>query len=734
MATLLYRLGRFSFRRRGLVALIWVVLLGAFGAGAATLSGQTSDSFTIPGTESQEALDVLAERFPEAAADGAQGRVVFAAPDGQTLTDPANQQAVESVVAELADAPQVATVADPFQSQAVSPDGTVAYAQVNYDVMFGDLTDEAKDALDDAVQAGRDAGLTVEVGGDVVEEVPATSATELIGVAVAALVLVITFGSFVAAGLPLLTAVLGVGIGVAGITALTGFIDMGSTTPILAMMLGLAVAIDYALFIVSRYRHELALGREGEEAAGRALGTAGSAVVFAGLTVVIALAGLSVVGVPMLTEMGLAAAATVLVAVLIALTLLPALLGFAGRRVLAGRVPGLKARDPESDEGRPGLGQRWARLVTRRPIPVLLVAVVGMLAVAIPALDLRLGLPDQGSAGTETTQRKAYDLLADGFGPGFNGPLLVVVDTSESADPQRAAEQVAGVVGRLDDVAAVVPPALDPDRDTALMTVIPQGSPSSAATEDLVGAIRDTASDIEADAGAAVMVTGTTAITIDFSETMNDALVPYLALVVGLSFVLLTMVFRSLLVPLKAALGFLLSMMATFGVTVAVFQNGFLADLIGVEQTGPIISMLPIFLIGVVFGLAMDYEVFLVTRMREEFVHGAAPRQSIVTGFQHGGRVVAAAAVIMISVFAGFIFAHDEMIKQMGFALAIAVAFDAFVVRMTIVPAVMALLGRRAWWLPRWLDRVLPDVDVEGERLTRRLARDTAVEEPVHVP
>ncbi|WP_026875535.1 MMPL family transporter [Jiangella gansuensis] len=732
MATLLYRLGRFSYRRRRLVALIWVVLLGVFGAGAATLSGQTSDSFSIPGTESQEALDLLADRFPEAAADGAQGRVVFAAPDGETLADPANQQIVQSVVAELAEAPQVASVADPYQSQAVSPDGAIAYAQVNYDVMFGDLSDEAREGLDDAVQAGRDAGLTVEVGGDVVEEVPATGATELVGVAVAALVLIITFGSFVAAGLPLLTAVLGVSIGVAGITALTGFIDMGSTTPILAMMLGLAVAIDYALFIVSRYRHELEVRGDGEEAVGRALGTAGSAVAFAGLTVVIALSGLAVVGVPLLTEMGLAAAATVLVAVLIALTLLPALLGFAGQRVLSGRIPGLKARDPESDEGRPGLGQRWGRMVTRRPIPVLLVAVAGILALAVPALDMRLGLPDQGTAGAETTQRKAYDMLADGFGPGFNGPLLVVVDTTGAADPQQTAGQVAGAVGELDDVAAVVPPMLNQSGDTALMTVIPQSSPSSAATEDLVGDIRAAAGDFESATGAAVMVTGTTAITIDFSETMNDALVPYLALVVGLSFVLLAMVFRSVLVPLKAALGFLLSMLATFGVTVAVFQEGFLADVIGVEQTGPIVSLLPILLIGVVFGLAMDYEVFLVTRMREEYVHGASPKQAIVTGFQHGGRVVGAAAIIMISVFAGFVFAHDPMIKQIGFALAVAVALDAFVVRMTIVPAVMSLLGRAAWWLPRWLDRILPDVDVEGERLTRRLEAGAEAQQPVH--
>jgi len=721
MATFLYRLGRLSFRRRRAVVAAWLALLVLFGIGAATLSEDTTDSFSIPGTQSQQAIDLLGERFPEASADGATARVVFAAPEGQTLNDPASKAAVEQVVATLTDAPQVVNVADPYTASAVSPDGTVAYAQVTYDVQAGEMTQEARDALAAAAEPARDAGLAVEMGGDAVQEQIEQGGTEILGVAVAAVVLVITFGSLLAAGLPLLTAILGIAISVSAITAASGFVDLSSSTSTLALMLGLAVAIDYALFIVSRYRHELALGRDGEEAAGRALGTAGSAVVFAGLTVIIALAGLSVVGVPMLTQMGLAAAFSVVIAVVIALSLLPALLGFMGRRIVGGRIPGLRSGDPESDEGKPRMGLRWARFVTRRPVAVLTVAVLGMLTLAVPALDLRLGLPNEGTMAPDTTQRKAYDLLAEGFGPGFNGPLTVVVDAAGSASPQAAVQQVADTVGTLDGVAAVTPAVFNQTGDTALITVVPTTGPGTAETEDLVGAIRDQSAGLESETGATTLVTGATAINIDFSEKVSAAMLPYLMLVIGLSFLLLLLVFRSILVPIKATLGFLLTMAATFGAVVAVFQWGWLADLVGVDQTGPVMSLLPIFLIGVVFGLAMDYQVFLVTRMREAHVHGEEPTPAVVHGFQHGARVVTAAAIIMMSVFSGFILSGEDIIKQVGFALAVAVLFDAFVVRMTIVPAVMTLLGSRAWWLPSWLDRVLPNVDVEGEGLRRKL-------------
>ncbi|MFF0109415.1 MMPL family transporter [Streptomyces hirsutus] len=726
MATLLYRLGRFAFRRRHFTALFWVALLALAGVGAAGAPVAGNTSFSIPGTEAQKAFDVLEERFPGASADGATARVVFKAPAGEKMTDAGNKAIVRDTVEELSGGSEVARVTDPYQGGGVSRDGTVAYASVSYQVSGMELEESSRDSLEDAAEGARDAGLTVEIGGDALQAVPETGATEIIGIGVAAVVLVITFGSLVAAGLPLLTALIGVGIGVAGITALASTLELGSTTSILATMIGLAVGIDYALFIVSRYRAELAEGREREDAAGRAVGTAGSAVVFAGLTVVIALVGLSVVNIPMLTKMGIAAAVTVAIAVLIALTMVPALLGYAGRRVRAAGEKGKRRGREDEEKGngtakekaqRPNMGTRWARFVVRRPVAVLLLGVVGLGAAAIPASSLELGLPDDGSQPTSTTQRRAYDLLSEGFGPGFNGPLVVVVDAKNSDDPDAVFRQTGDDIKALDDVVSVSPAAPNKAGDTATITVVPDSKPSSVATEDLVHDIRDAGTGVKADTGADVLVTGATAMNIDVSQKLNDALVPYLTLVVGLAFLLLIVVFRSILVPLKAALGFLLSVMAALGAVVAVFQWGWLSGLMGVEETGPVMSMMPIFMVGVVFGLAMDYEVFLVTRMREAYVHGEKPDEAVVTGFRHGARVVSAAAVIMMAVFAGFIGSSESMVKMIGFGLAIAVFFDAFVVRMAIVPAVLALLGKKAWWLPKWLDRALPNVDVEGEGL-----------------
>ncbi|WP_326667519.1 MMPL family transporter [Streptomyces canus] len=725
MATFLYKLGRLAFRRRHFVALIWVALLTLAGVGAASAPAAGSTSFSIPGTEAQKAFDLLEQRFPGASADGATGRMVFKAPEGEKMTDAANKATVAKTVKELGDGSEVVSVTDPFTTNAVSKDGTVAYASVRYDAPAMELKDATRDALEKAADEARATGLTVDVGGDALQAAAEPGAVgEVIGLAIAAVVLVMTLGSLVAAGLPLLTAIIGVGIGVSTITALAKALDLGDTTSTLALMIGLAVGIDYALFIVSRYRAELAEGRDREDAAGRATGTAGSAVVFAGLTVVIALAGLAVVNVPMLTKMGLAAAGTVVIAVLIALTMIPALLGYAGRKV---RPAGEKRRKTTGTAlAKPNLGTRWASFVIRRPAAVLLLGVVGLGAIALPVSQLELGLPDDGSQPTSTTQRRAYDLLSEGFGPGFNGPLMIVVDAKSSDDPKAAATTVTDGIKGLKDVVTVTPATFNKAGDTATITVVPDSKPSSTETEDLVHNIRD---DIASKADADVLVTGTTAMNIDFSQKLSDALIPYLALVVGLAFLLLIVVFRSILVPLKAALGFLLSVLAALGAVVAVFQWGWLGGVLGVEETGPIMSMMPIFMVGVVFGLAMDYEVFLVTRMREAYVHGESASQAIVTGFKHSARVVVAAAVIMMAVFGGFISSSESMIKMIGFGLAIAVFFDAFIVRMAIVPAVLALLGRRAWWLPKWLDRALPNVDVEGEGLRTQAEKDADPDE-----
>lgn len=702
MAALLYRLAHFAFRRRILVSLIWAAVLVTLGIGAGTLSGQLSNAVTIPGTESQQAIDNLKARFPEAKLGGASARVVIEAPAGQKITDPANEADARQLVSHLKQLPKAAAVTDPFTSGTVSPDGRVALAQISYGVQASELTAADRTAVTDSLTSARQSGLTVEVGGDVSQASPTPGATEGIGVLIAAIVLTVTFGSLLAAGLPLLTALLGVGVGMAGLYTVSGFVDLNSNAPILALMLGLAVGIDYALFIVSRYGHELADGKEPREAVAHSVGTAGSAVVFAGLTVIIALAGLTVVGIPFLGQMGIAAAGTVAVAVLIALTLLPAVLGFAGRKLLPKR---------RKENAKATNGERWARFVANHRVPVLIVSVLGLLVVAVPALSMRLGLPNDATAAPDSTQRKAYDIVAESFGPGMSAPLVVTLTDASTGDAMQAADRIA----RLGDVAMVTPPKFNQPHDTAMFTVIPKSGPSDQRTEDLVSTIRGQAG------GTKLAVTGQTALQIDVSEKLAGAMVPYLALIVGLAFLLLMLVFRSILVPLKATLGFLGTVAATLGAVVAVFQWGWLDNLLGVESTGPIMSMLPILLVGVLFGLAMDYQVFLVTRMREEHVHGAPAPQSMITGFRHGSRVVVAAALIMISVFAGFVLDGTTLIQSIGFALAFGVLVDAFVVRMTIVPAVMALLGKGAWWLPRWLDRALPNVDVEGERLAKRL-------------
>ncbi|MGW7290983.1 MMPL family transporter [Streptomyces xiamenensis] len=718
MATLLYRLGRFSFRARGRIAAAWLVLLALLGLAAATLMSPTTDEFSMPGTESQQALDDLGRQFPEAS--GATGTIVIAAPEGGGL-DPA---AVAPVVEEAAGIDGVIAVMDPFETGAVSPDGRYALVQLQFDTSIDKITDGQRSAYE-AVGAGVE-DLRVEHGGEIMGGEVEIGSTEILGVLVAAVVLVITFGSLVAAGMTLLNALIGVAIGMAGLFSLTSVIELTSTAPILALMLGLAVGIDYSLFITSRYRQYLAEGVAPEEAAGRATGTAGSAVVFAGATVIIALTGLSVVGIPFLTFMGLAAAGTVAVAVLVALTLLPAFLSFAGPKILPRKQ---RAESGKAEAPTEGFGFTWGRLVTHKlRIPILLLATAGLLALTLPAQNMRLALPDAGTAAEGSPAREAYDLTAEGFGEGFNGRLIAVVNGADPQSTGAAVEEAAGLIMATDGILAVTPPQLNEQGTTALLTVIPEAGPTDTVTEDAVHAIRDQVGGIE---GADIALTGVTALGIDVSEKLADAMPIYLLLVVGLSILLLMLVFRSVLVPLKAALGFLLTVGATFGITVAIFQEGHLAELVGVDAPGPLVSFLPILLIGILFGLAMDYEVFLVSRMREDYVHGADPQAATVSGMGHNARVVTAAALIMTSVFGGFVFMDDPIIKSIGFALAIGVVIDAFVVRMALVPAVMSLLGRAAWWLPAPVDKVLPDLDIEGEKLNRQLAAEQREQDSV---
>ncbi len=720
MATHLYRLGGWAFERRRRVLVAWVVILGLVFASATAFSGQTSNKFVVPGTESQQAQDLLEKKFP--GAGGASARVVFEAPEGEKLTDSENRDAVMKTVAKAEKASEVIKVVDPYEAKALTKDGRVGYADVIYPVPADEIKDESRDELAAIADPAESAGMQVEFGGGIVAEHTETSA-ETAGMMVALVVLAITLGSLLAAGLPLITAIIGVVIGLTGLTAMSGVIDVSETAPTLATMLGLAVGIDYALFILARHRQNMGDGLEPKEAAAQATATAGSAVVFAGATVVIALVGLVVVNIPFLTVMGLAAAATVCIAVLIALTLLPALLGFAGTRIarvnrVLGFRPGRRAADRET------ASVRWARFVTRRPLAVVVVCLAMLGVAAVPAMHMQLGLPDGGSQPESKTERRAYDMLTEGFGPGFNAQLTIAVDAPQlsSAEEKDLANNLGKELAKFPGVATVSPAVQNDKGDVTIVSVTPTTSPASDKTEELVSQIRAEADKVHAQNPAVTgYVTGQTATNIDTADRLSAALPTYIAVVVGLALLLLTVVFRSILVPIKAAAGFLLSIAASMGVVVWIFQDGNLADLFGVAQPGPIVSFLPVLLIGILFGLAMDYEVFLLSRMRESFVHSGKARESIVTGYGQSGRVVTAAAMIMTAVFGAFLLTDDPIVKSIGLSLAVGVLADAFIVRMTLVPAVMALLGKRAWWMPTRLSRVLPNLDIEGEQLVKGL-------------
>ncbi|WP_329333676.1 MMPL family transporter [Streptomyces sp. NBC_00663] len=721
MASRLYNWARWAVRRRGRVVAVWLLLLAVVGGLGITLHGKVTTEFSVPGIESQQAQDLLKEKFPEAA--GGVARVVLAAPEGEKLTGPKTSAALEASLKKAAQVSGVVDVSDPLASRTVSADQRIGYADVRFGQQASDVSQEAKDALSKAMDQARDAGLEVEFGGSAME--PKTEVggpAEIVGVVVAFAVLALALGSLVAAGLPLLTALVGVAIGVLGVEFVSRYVEMTSTATVLALMIGLAVGIDYALFIISRHREQLADPEQDvEDSIARAVATAGSAVVFAGATVIIALAALAVTGIPFLTVMGLAAAATVAVAVLIAVTLVPAALGFFGERL---RPRGRNSRTTERAPGAWGLA--WARAVTRKPLLVLLAGVIGLLALALPARDLRLGLPSNASQPVDSTQHKSYDLLTDGFGPGFNATLTAVVDLDgvPAADRTATVTDLRTALAGDRGVAVAAAPVANADSTLAVLAVIPKTGPDAQATTDLVHRLRANATSVEK-AGGTLYIAGQTAAAIDVAGKLSDALPLFIAIIVILALILLTIAFRSLLVPVKAALGFLLSVAASLGATVWVFQNGHLNGVLDIPSAGPVTSFLPVLLIGVLFGLAMDYEVFLVSRMREHYEHTGDAAEAVTQGFARSGRVVSAAALIMVAVFGGFVFNHDPIIKSIGFALAFGVFVDAFVVRMTLVPAVMALLGRRAWGLPAWLDRVTPDVDIEGAKLPGRVASET---------
>ncbi|MEE2569334.1 MMPL family transporter [Pseudarthrobacter sp. J64] len=841
MALLLYRLGKFSYRRRWLVISLWLAALVAVGGSAAAFHGTMSNNFQIPGTETQQMADKLKEELPSAS--GGSASIVFEAPDGGFTAE--SRAAVADALARLGDLPDVRATVNPFTTQEqldaagttiadgeaqaaagqaqldaakaqldagaaqlaaaeqqmtaaglpaeaieaqlgeqkatlaagqaqyqagsaeleaakaklelgkrqaeaseglrfVSGDGMAAIAQVQFNTSINALTPEVRGEVQDIAHSVSSAGVTAYASKEITEDISELFGTaEIIGIAIAALVLIIMLGTLIAAGLPLLMAIVGVAVGVGGTFALTGVIDMSSISPMLALMLGLAVGIDYSLFIVNRHRTQILAGMDLGESVARATGTSGNAVLFAGLTVIIALAALVVPGLPFLAVMGLSAAATVAVAVAVALTLTPAVLALAGRRIVSRRgwakaeahnaEPGHEREDEAKDEARSTRG--WGGMVTRHPVLALVAGVVLLATMALPATQLRLALPDGGSEPVDSEAYQAHDLTARSFGEGMTGPIVVVGEFPEGLDESAAQNlqyDVSDLLRGLDNVVAAAPVALSEDRRTAVFQVIPSEGAASENTVQVVAELRDRNADIEEQTGVHIGLTGQTAGNIDVSTKLADALPPYLLIVVGLSLFLLLLVFRSIVVPLLATGGFLLSLAAAFGGVVAVYQWGWLGGVFDVANPGAVLSFLPIIVIGVLFGLAMDYQVFIASGMREAYVHGQPARHAVQLGFRHAAAVVTAAAIIMVSVFAGFIFSHLTMVRPLGFAMAFGVLLDAFVVRMTIVPALMYLLGDKAWWLPKWLERILPDVDVEGARLSREEDSAPTAPQPVH--
>ncbi len=721
MSTALYRLAKWSFTHRRLVLALWLLLAVVMIVLGTVSGGKTNDNFTIPGTESEDVATLLTAQMPAAA--GGQTQLVLATHGNAKITDASNQASITTMLTQLKVIPGVVAVGNPFQTKTISPSGQAAIATVQYKQAPADVSDSTLDAVTNAVKAAQNSGVQVEYSGSVypgwliaISEVP-----EIIGMIIAFVILLVTFGAFVAAGLPILNAIIGIVVTLMGVTALASVVTIASAATTVALMLGLSCGIDYALFILFRHRNNLMTDMSVEDSVPLAVGTAGSSVVFAGITVIVALCGLAVAGIPFLTVMGLAAAAAVLVALLISLTLLPALLGFAGWKVAKFLQSPLRPGRPEAVARqaveRPDrtAGAMWARFVVRWRIPVLIVGVALLAVIASPALDMNLGLPSGSSKPTSDTQRRAYDIIADNFGPGYNGPLLVVVDNvSNPAD----LTPITQALTKLPDVASVLPGTGTGKLQT--IQVVPESGPNDPKTADLVHSIRDNRSTIEGSTGTRILVGGSTASNIDVSGKLSSALPIFLLVVVGLAFILLTFAFRTIWVPIKSIIGFLLSVGAAFGAEVTMFQWGWGEHIFGIAPS-EIISFLPIIMLGIIFGLSSDYEVFVVSRIKEDYTKNGDARSAVERGTGYSARVVTAAALIMFSIFVAFMINKDPTIKAIGFGFAVGVLLDAFVVRLTLVPAVMAIADRQFWYHPQWFSKYVPNPDIEGERLEQSL-------------
>lgn len=717
MAKLLYKLGNWSVKHSKKVILGTVGILIVLAIVVMSIGSSFSEDMSIPGTESEQALKIVQKNF--SGSSNGQIQLVFKAPKNKTLESKEVTEKITKTLNEIKkDDKAVKSAVPPIALKNLSKDKKIGYAIVSYDTPGEKVSEASKDKIKKNVKKLRNEGIQTEFAGDVqVTPLEIGGVSEVVGVIVAFIVLVITFTSFLVAGMPILIAAIGLGISLILVMIGTHLFDITSFSMTLGAMLGLAVGIDYSLFIVSRFRKQLKEGHSVKESVAIANGTAGSAVIFAGITVIVALLGLSVAQITFLSVMGIAAALCVLVAILTAVIVVPAILGLMGHKLGPSRRNKFLQKITRSGKKQEG-SNKWGKFVTKRPILVTFLGIVILAFIAIPASHLELGLPDNGTKSKDTTERQAYDLQTKAYGEGVHSTLVLAVQTSDKTkDVQGALKDTVEDVSHLPDVKSVSPPIPSKSGKLYLINVTPKTGPNDTETKDLVNDIRDKAKDLKHDSNLDLRVTGTTAVNIDLSQKLLDAFPLFASLIVAFAFILLMVVFRSILVPLKAVLGFLLSLGATLGFVVFVVQDGHFLKVFDVPTASPVLCFLPVIIVGILFGLAMDYEVFLVSRMREVYSHTKNAREAILAGMRDSGGVVTAAGLIMVSVFAGFMLAPDPMIKQMGIALTFGVLFDAFVVRLAIVPAVMTLLGNSAWYLPKWLDKILPNIDIEGESI-----------------
>ena len=740
MSNALYRLGRFAARRPWLVIGIWLAVSVLVIAASGAFGRELEAGGSVPGLDSQKATDLLSAAQSDTAGLTAQV-VVTPLDDGATFFDSADaQDALAEVQTAIADLPNVLGTSDPAaalaegakaatRSGTVSPDGRIAVIRVQYPVIEQLSLGDLENLKELGAQAREDSPLQIEMSGDLFSsfEEPPAGIGEMIGLIAAVIILLLAFGSLIAMGLPLGMALFGLALGISSMSLITYLVDIPSFAPQMASMIGLAVGIDYALFLVTRHREYLARGMTIEESVGRAVATAGQAVIFAGATVVIAILGLAVAGVPFMTAAGIATSVIVLIMVVASVTLLPAFLGLAGHWI--NRL-GLQRNNPTDGSTVSSGWQRWGRHVSKNAWLYAVGVTILLLALTAPVLGLRLGSPDDGTLPATRTERRAYDLVAEGFGPGINGPLVIAVDISQD---ETVVEPLLDAITADEGIAAVAPPELNAEAGVATLVAFPTTAPQDDATLDTIKRLRaEVLPPVLEESPARAHIGGQTASWADIGDKVSDRMPLFIAAVILLSFLLLTLVFRSILVPLKAALLNLLSIGAAYGVLVMVFQWGWGIGVIGLESTAPIDPFIPLFMFAVLFGLSMDYEVFLLSRIREEYLATGDNDTSVIHGIAGTARVITSAALIMISVFLGFAMGEDPAIKMVGLGLATAIFVDATIVRMVLVPATMKLMGDANWWMPSWLDRLLPTIGIEGEtRLPEPEMEAALVPEPV---